>query len=196
MRTPLRITRPGAIGELQAALRVEPRARGQLRLRALLAVARGEHVPRVAQLWGVAERAVRNWVHGYNRHGVSGLRDRRGGRRCRLSGEQLEQVRTRLRAEPTPEDEVCSLRGADIRRILQEEFQTAYARSSVYYFLRHTLKFSYLKPRPQHTHSDPAAQEAFKKNSRKSSRTSSNSIPTSESRFGSRTKAASASKGR
>ena len=36
---------------------------------------RGSHVPRVARLLGVAERAVRNWVNGYNRHGLSGVRD-------------------------------------------------------------------------------------------------------------------------
>src|SRR5512144_2737164 len=85
MRTPLVITRVGASEELRRALRTEPRARAQLRLRALLAVAQGAHVPRVAQLFHVAQRALRNWVNGYNRKGLSGLRDRRGGRRCRLT---------------------------------------------------------------------------------------------------------------
>lgn len=196
MRTPLRITREGAIKDLKIALRVERQPRGQLRLRALLAVARGSHVPGVADLLGVAERAVRNWVNRYNRQGLSGLRDRRGGRRCRLSREQLERVRARLLADPTPEDGVCSLRGVEVRRILKDEFQTAYARSSIYYFLHRTLKFSYLKPRPQHTKSDPAAQEAFKKTSRTSSRKSPGRIRAGVWKSGSRTKAASASKAR
>ena len=167
MRTPLQVSRKGAARELQAALRRETKTRGQLRLRALLAVVQGEHVPRVARLLGVAERAVRNWVNGYNRHGLSGVRDRRGGRRCRLSRAQLERVRVRLLAEPTAEDGVCSLRGGDVRRILQAEFGAAYARSSVYYFLHHTLGFSYLKPRPLHTKTDLPAQAAFKKTSHK-----------------------------
>ena len=196
MRTPLRITREGAVGQLKEALRTERKPRGQLRLRALRAVARGAHVPRVAGVLGVAERAVRNWVHGFNRSGLEGLRDRRGGRRCRLSSEQLERVRARLLAEPTPKDGVCSLRGLDIRRLLKEEFQTTYARSSVYYFLHRTLKFSYLKPRPQHTHSDPAAQEAFKKTFRSGSRESPKRIRAGVWRSGSRTKAASANRDR
>jgi transposase len=194
MRTALAITRPGATKELRAAVRAERRVRGQLRLRALLAVAAGEHVPRVAKLLHVAERALRNWVNNYNREGLAQLRDRRGGRRCRLSAEQLTRIRTRLLAEPTPADGVCSLRGVDVRRILREEFGTAYARSSVYYFLHRTLGFSYLKPRPLHTRADLAAQETFKKTSRKSSVKSGNAIRTGVWRCGSTTKAASDNK--
>lgn len=194
MRTPLRVSRKGARRELRAALRQETQARGQLRLRALLAILQGEHVPRVARLLGVAERAVRNWVNGYNRHGLGALRDRRGGRRCRLSRAQLERVRARLLAEPTPADAVCSLRGVDIRRILLEEFGTSYARSSVYYFLHTTLGFSYLKPRPLHTESDLAAQAAFKKTSRKSSPRFGHSTPRGVWKCGSTTRAASDSK--
>lgn len=195
MRTPLEVTRKHAERELQAAVRQETKTRGQIRLRALLAVVQGEHVPRVARLLGVAERAVRNWVNGYNRHGLSGVRDRRGGRRCRLSPAQLERVRVRLLAEPTAKDGVCSLRGVDVRRILQAEFGAAYARSSVYYFLRHTLGFSYLKPRPLHTQTDLAAQAAFKKTSRKPSRKSGKTTRAGVWKSGSTTKAASDSKG-
>ncbi len=194
MRTPLRVRRKGAERELKVALRQETRARGQLRLRALLAVVQGEHVPRVARRLGVAERAVRNWVNGYNRRGLGGVRDRRGGRRCRLSGAQLERVRVRLLTEPTPADGVCSLRGVDIRRILKEEFGAAYARSSVYYFLHHTLGFSYLKPRPLHPQTDLAAQEAFKKTSRKPSLKSGKTTRNGVWKSGSTMRAASDSK--
>ena len=195
MRTPLRVTRKGAARERKAALRQETRARGQLRLRALLALVHGEHVPQVARLLGVAERAVRNWVNGYNHHGLGGLRDRRAGRRCRLSRAQLERVRARLLAEPRPADGVCSLRGIDIRRILQEEFGTPYARSSVYYFLHHTLGLSDLKPRPLHTQTDLAAQEAFKKTSRKPWPKSGKATRSGVWKSGSTTRAASDSRG-
>ena len=118
----------------------------------------------------VSERAVRNWVHRYNREGLAGLRDRRRGRQCRLSETQLDEVRERIRAGPKPENGVCSLRGKDIRRILHQEFQVRYARSSVYYLLRHQLGMSYLKPRPLHRKADPKAQSAFKKTSPNASR--------------------------
>jgi len=196
MRTPLAITRAGAVEELRAAVRTEAKAHGQLRLRALLAVAAGEHVPRVAQLFHVAERALRNWVNTYNRQGLARLRDRRGGRRCRLAVPELAHVRARLLAEPTTADGVCSLRGVDIRRILQEEFGTAYARSSVYYFLHRTLGFSYLKPRPLHEKTDPAAQGTFKKTSRKSWPKSGGRTRAGGWKFGSKMKPASVSKAR
>jgi len=196
MRTPLAITRAGAVEELRIALRAEGRARAQLRLRALLAVAQGEHVPRVAQLFHVAQRALRNWVNTYNRKGVAGLRDRRGGRRCRLSAAELHRLRARLLAEPTTADGVCSLRGVDIRRILRAEYGAAYARSSVYYFLHRTLGFSYLKPRPLHEQTDPAAQAAFKKTSPPSSPRSAARTRTGGWKSGLKTKPALASKAR
>ena len=194
MRTPLTVTRVGAVKELAAALRREKRLVNQIRIRAVLSVARGNHVPMLARSLSVAERAVRNWVHRYNRGGLVGLQDQRKGRQCRLSDSQLEKIRKRLREGSRPEDGVCSLRGRDIRRFLEEEFQVSYGRSSVYYLLHHQLGMSYLKPRPLHRKTDPEAQAAFKKTSEKSCKKSGKRIRTAESRSGSRTKAGSASK--
>ena len=194
MRTPLTVTRASAVKELAAALRREKRSVNQVRIRAVLSVARGNHVPMVARSMSVAERAVRNWVHGYNRGGVVGLQDRRKGRQCRLSDSQLEKMRKRLREGARPEDGVCSLRGRDIQRILEKEFHVRYGRSSVYYLLHHQLGMSYLKPRPLHRKTDPEAQAAFKKTSEKSCRKSGKCIRTDGSRSGSRMKAGSASK--
>ena len=52
MRTPLKVDRAGAVGELTAGLRVEKRSVNQIRLRAVLAVARGEHVLDVVHALG------------------------------------------------------------------------------------------------------------------------------------------------
>ncbi len=194
MRTPLTVTRAGAVKELSAALRGEKRSVNQIRVRAVLSVARGNHVPLVARSMAVAERAVRNWVHQYNRRGLVGLQDQRKGRQCRLSDSQLEKIRKRLREGAQPEDGVCSLRGRDIRRVLEKEFQVRYCRSSVYYLLHHQLGMSYLKPRPLHRKTDPEAQAAFKKTSQKSCKKSGKRIRTDASRSGSRMKAGSGSK--
>jgi len=194
MRTPLTVTRAGAVKELSAALRGEKRSVNQIRVRAVLSVARGNHVPLVARSMAVAERAVRNWVHRYNRRGLVGLQDQRKGRQCRLSDSQLEKIRKRLREGAQPEDGVCSLRGRDIRRVLEKEFQVRYCRSSVYYLLHHQLGMSYLKPRPLHRKTDPEAQAAFKKTSQKSCKKSGKRIRTDASRSGSRMKAGSGSK--
>lgn len=196
MRTPIGITRSGAVAELTKAVRDAGKASHELRLRALLAVAKGEHVPRVAKTLSVAERAVRNWVHRYNHAGLDGLQDRRSGRKCRLSAEQLTRVKTRLLAEPQPEDGVCSRRGEDMRRILEQEFGTKYARSSVYYLLHRTLGLSYVTPRPLHVKTDLAAQEAYKKTSRRRWAKSAKNTPPNASKSGSKTKPASGSKAR
>ena len=66
--------------ELAAAWRGEKRSVNQIRIRAVLSVARGDHVPTVARSMSVAERAVRNWVHRYNHRGLVGLQDQRKGR--------------------------------------------------------------------------------------------------------------------
>lgn len=195
MRTPLKVERVGAVTELAAGMRREKRWVNQIRLRAVLAAARGEHVPAVAKALSVAERAVRNWVHAYNESGIEGLADKRAGRVCRLSAEDQARLQERIRSGSLETDGVCSLRGQDIRRILQEEFDVAYAASSVYYLLHHQLGFSYLKPRPLHRKTDPAAQEAFKKSSRKRSKTSGGNSPRNGSKSGFRTKAVSDNKG-
>lgn len=194
MRTPLTVARASAVKELAAALRREKRSVNQIRIRAVLSVARGNHVPMVAKWMSVAERAVRNWVHRYNRRGLFGLQDQRKGRPCRLSASQLEKIRKRLREGALPEDIVCSLRGRDIRRILEKEFHVHYGRSSVYYLLHHQLGMSYLKPRPLHRKTDPEAQAAFKKTSETSCKASGKRIRADGSRSGSKTKAGSANK--
>ena len=196
MRTPLQVDRRGAVEELSAAIRTEKASRNQLRLRAILAVARGQHVPAVAQAFQVCPRAVREWVHRYNTQGIAGLIDRRCGRRCRLSADQLHRLADRIRAAPRVEDRVCSLRGMDIQRILREEHGVLYSLDGVYYLLHHQLKMSYLKPRPLHRKTDLAAQEAFKKTSPRKSRKSGGNTRTSGSSSGSRTRADSGNKTR
>lgn len=194
MRTPLTVTRTGALKELAGALRREKRSVNQIRIRAVLSVARGNNVPVVSRSIAVAERAVRNWVHRYNRRGPDGLQDQRKGRQCRLSNFQLERIRKRLREGARAEDGVCSLRGGDIQRVLLKEFHVRYCRSSVYYLLHHQLGMSYLKPRPLHRKTDPEAQAAFKKTFEKSCKKLGERIRTGALRSGSRMKAGSASK--
>lgn len=196
MRTPLKVEREGAAAELAACVKAEKRAVNQMRLRAILLVARGEHVPAVAAALSVGERAVRDWVHRYNKSGIGGLQDGRTGRRCRLSAEDQARLKERIRSGPQADDGVCSLRGEDVRRILKDEFRVEYGLPGVYYLLHHQLGFSYLKPRPIHRKADPKAQEAFKKSSPKRSRKYIKNIRTSGSRSGSKTKAVSDSKGR
>ncbi len=67
-----------------------------------------------------------------------------------LNAATRTRLADRLRASPTPADGVCTLRGADARRILKAEFGVARSLSAVYHLL-HALGLEPLRPpRPRH----------------------------------------------
>ena len=111
---------------------------------------------------GLCRRECQTWVQRFNDAGLEGLEDRHaGGRAEPLTPEQQEEFRQRLDAGPTKEDQVCSLRGADIQTILADEFGVVRSLPAVYALL-HRLGYSYLRPRPRHAKANPEAQAAFK----------------------------------
>jgi transposase len=116
----------------------------------------------IARALGASRRAVQAWCTAYNRGGLEALPDRpHPGRTPILPRDQEARFLERIDAPPRPEDGVCELRGADIRRILEEEFAARYTPDGVYKLL-HRLGYSDLMPRPQHPDSCPEAQEFFK----------------------------------
>jgi len=55
---------------------------------------------------------------------------------------------------------VCTLRGADARRILAQEFGVRYTLDGVYELL-HRLRLSCLVPRPRHRKNDPQVMQQW-----------------------------------
>jgi transposase len=151
----------------------------------------------VARRSGLCRRQVQNWLQRFNAAGLPGLEDRPGrGRPCPLSVEQQKRFHARLAAGPTAADDVCTLRGEDIQRILREEFGVLRTLSAVYHLL-HALGYSSLVPRPRHVQTDTARQEHFKKTScHNGSTRSAVRIPDSRSRSSFKTKRGSANKAR
>lgn len=134
------------------------------RVRMVVQAREGETGAVIARRLGCTDRAVRKWIRRYNEGGLAGLKDLpRSGRPRHLEAERHDEVRRRLDAGAQAQDGVCALRGEDIRRILEEEFGASYSLSGAYVVLRR-LGYSSLMPRPQHPKADPAAQEAFEKN--------------------------------
>ena len=159
----LHVTKHHSVEELKKAAKAEQRAKPRLRLQAVILALQGQSASTIAQALGTTERSVYSWLGRYNRDGLAALPDApRPGRPLRLTPEQLECFRARLEAGPRPKDGVCSLRGVDLQRILQEEFGVTYSLNGVYGLLHH-LGYSYLMPRPRHRHSDDQVQEDFKK---------------------------------
>jgi transposase len=149
--------------ELDELIRKCREASRRQRLRVIRWSLAGLTAGQVATQSGLCRRQVQNWLRRFNEEGLAGLEDRPGrGRPCPLSAEQQAQLEARLAAGPTAADEVCTLRGEDVQRILQEEFGVLRKLSSVYYLL-HSLGYSSLVPRPRHVQADAARQEHFKK---------------------------------
>jgi transposase len=147
---------------LQEAAKQYRNTRTWFRLRAVILAKQGDTAPEIARVLGVSRRAVQAWVAAYNHGGPEGLLDRpHPGRAPILPRDQEVRLLERIDAPPRPEDGVCELRGADIRRILEQEFEARYSQSGVYKLL-HRLDYNDLMPRPQHPDSSPEAQEFFK----------------------------------
>lgn len=143
--------------------RVEKDAAQSKRLRIVILAIGGWTAPAIAMSVGLSRRICQRWVYRFNEFGLAGLDDRRGAEpKPVLTPAQQVQVCERLEAGPTPADEVCSLRGVDVQRILAEEFGVLRSLAAVYHLL-HRLGYSYLTPRPRHRRSNPAAQEQFKR---------------------------------
>lgn len=121
----------------------------------------GWTAPAIATAVGLSRRIVQRWVYRFNESGLDGLQDQRGQTPGIPLSEQQEQAfRQRLAAGPRPEDEVCSLRGLDFQRILEEELGLIRSLPAVYWLL-HRLGYSCLRPRPRHLKANPQAVEEF-----------------------------------
>jgi transposase len=150
------------LAELERLERVEKDAARSKRLRIIILAINGFTAPAVAMSIGLSRRICQRWLARYNEFGVAGLNDRRGQEpHSPLTPEQEGQVRQRIEAGPRPEDQVCSLRGIDFKRILADEFGVLRSLPGVYHLL-HRLGYSYLRPRPRHRLANPQSQEEFK----------------------------------
>lgn len=163
MGSPLKLTYPITPKEIGQLVRKEKDGRVRQRLLVIKFIAQGQTIPQAAQRLDISQRPLRKWLHRFNRHGPRGLLDApRSGQPPKLEGEQLQKFRQRIVQGVIDDDNVCSLGGKDIQRVLAKEFDADYSLSGTY-FLLHRLGFSCLCPRQQHPKADIEAQEAFKK---------------------------------
>jgi putative transposase len=147
--------------ELERLERVEKNAAKAKRLRMIILAIQGYTAPAIAMSLGPSRRICQRWLQRYNEFGLAGLEDRRGQEpRSPLSPEQEQLIRQRIAGGPTAADEVCSLRGLDVQRILANEFGLLRSLAGVYHLL-HRLGYSYLRPRPRHRQAEPEQQAAF-----------------------------------
>jgi transposase len=137
--------------------RAERDAKQRDRLRAALLAIEGRPEPEVRRMLGRSRRFVQRWAYAYRDGGVDALRPRASpGRPTKLPRDRERAFKARVEAGPTDADGgVCTLRGADARRILEREFGVRYTLQGVYDLLDR-LNLSCLVPRPRHRKNDPA----------------------------------------
>ena len=148
--------------ELQELFRQEKDARIAKRVWIAWQARLGRTEPQITEAIGLSRRSVQTWVQRYNEEGLAGLRDRVGrGRQPILSEVEQQRVADRLEEGPR-EGDVCSLRGLDFQKFIEDQLGKLMSLSAVYDLL-HELNYEWLVPRPKHRKSDPEAITAFKK---------------------------------
>lgn len=183
-----------SIEELQQLQKGRAKPAMVLKFQALILAKRGKTAPQVAEAVARSRRTVQQWVGDYNRAGLDGLADGRGGNHRHLSVEQEQQFCAHLDAEAA--DPRRGMRHAqEVGAFIEQQFGVTYALSGLYQLL-HRLGYEWLMPRPRHEKNDPAAIEAFKKKRPNLWRKPPPSIPASGSSSGSKTRPASASRAR
>ena len=148
--------------QLHDLAQATPQKRLWRRIQTVVLAKQGRTAQDIADALGCSLKAVKNWVAQYNRGGIPALHERpRRGRPPLLDPQEYPRLKQRLDAPPRPEDGVCTLRGLDIRRILEQELGVLMSLQAVYDLL-HRFGFSGLMPRPQHEEANPEVQEFFK----------------------------------
>jgi transposase len=148
--------------QLHDLVQAIPQKRLWRRVQTVVLAKQGWTAQDIADALGSSLKAVKNWVGQYNRGGIQALHERpRRGRPLRLDPQEYPRLKQRLDAPPRPEDCVCTFRGRDVQRILEQEFGVLMSLQAVYDLLAR-FGYSSLMPRPQHEDANPEVQEFFK----------------------------------
>jgi transposase len=139
-----------------------PQKRFWRRVQTVVLAKQGWTARDLADALGGSLKAVKDWVAQDNRGGIQALYERpRSGRPPRLDPQESPRLKPRLDAPPRPEDCVCTFRGRDVQRILEQEFGVLMSLQAVSDLLAR-FGYSSLLPRPQHEDANPEVQEFFK----------------------------------
>ena len=180
---------PNDLTELDRRVRVERNAKQRDRYRAVRLAIAGQPTGTIMDKLGRSKNFVHRWCYAYRDRGIGAVTEKpRPGRPTKLPREQEEAFRQRMLAGPTAADGgVCTLRGKEAVRILEEQFGVQYSLDGAYDLL-HRLGFSCLKPRPKHRKNDPQAMKQWLEDAPLLSRVYARSTPTNRLKSGSKMK--------
>jgi transposase len=146
---------------LHARITSECNAKQRDRYRAVVLAMDGLEGDEIARRLARSPRFVDEWAGRYRRGGIDALVPKKqSGRPPKLTPQQETALKARLDAGPRGTDGVCSLRGKDVCRIIEDEFNVVHTLGGIYDVLRR-LGYSSLVPRPRHRKNDPQAMQRF-----------------------------------
>jgi transposase len=156
------LRQPEDLEVLKRRIRLERHATQRDRYRAVRWALAGKSSSWIAAKLERCGRFVQKWAYAYRDGGIDAIAEQpRSGAPTKLSPDQEDAFKKRLNAGPTEADGgVCTLRGKDVVRILEQEFGACYGLQGAYDLL-HRLGYACLKPRPKHRKNDPQAMAAW-----------------------------------
>jgi transposase len=143
-------------------------AKQSRRLLSLAAVVDGMDREQAARIGGMDRQTLRDWVHRFNRHGPTGLKDipAKGGV-PRLASDQLSAFAEIVETGPDrAKDGVVRWRRVDLKRVIEERFGVIYHERTIGKLLKQ-IGFSHVSARARHPGQKAGIIEAFKKTSRR-----------------------------
>ena len=160
----LRIRRDRTAVVLRKQSKCETDTRVARRMLAIANALDGMSREAAARAAGMDRQTLRDWVIGYNEHGLDGLVDQpRDGRPPKLDAQEKAALVELVLAGSDPEASgISAFTRDDLVAICLERFGKSLHATSMDRILRN-LGLSRQKARPSHPQKDPVAQAAFKK---------------------------------
>jgi transposase len=180
----LRVHEPMAF--LKWAMRRRQFADISIRILAVILARRGTSISEIARRLEFERLTVRKWLNRYREQGIEGLEDRKStGHPPKLNSGQKQEIARILDRGPEPSEALARYRLEDIQRIIQRKWGIRISRSATWNLLTE-LGFSHRKARPRHHKQSARAIAGWKRRAFFSSEGSKSSIPTGQSKSGSR----------
>lgn len=173
---------------LRERVRQESNAKQRDRYRAVVLALEGRSEPEIRLRLGRSRGFIQRWVYAYRDQGINGLKAKKPhGQPPKLPRDREAELKTLLDQPGAPR------RGRDVAALLKAQFGATYSVRGALLLL-HRLGYAPLKPRPVNPKKDPAAEAQWLQATPFLSKPSGPNTPTSPSKCGSRTKAASGRK--
>jgi len=149
--------------EIRTLLRKDEKFMIGVRLYAVYQVARGASSRELRQTYNVSFKSVCNWVNGFNKLGLEGLKDKpRSGRKPRLKPKQMEEIKTII-TKHSPENygyNTATWTGPMLIDLIDKKYNIKYQKAQIYNVLG-SLGLSYQKGRGIYPEADETKKKEF-----------------------------------